>query len=191
MPEEKVTEGKETEEKAGDFDTWVHQYPEYPGLAAGKLVPLHGLLKECVSLARETVEAEFSSFADDPNMQGTIAEMTGPLAAALFHRAATPDQTETMLVALEKGLEWFEAREEKQKAASAKISAEFQNSIGAVLPKPPRRRSPTENLVQSLLNFASDYAMEQFRRQEEEQAAEVEKPIKTFTQEKGSPTPEE
>lgn len=145
MPEEKVTEEEATEEKTGEVK-----------VDSGKLVGLHGLLAECTKLARETVEAEFFLLADDPKMRDTIAKMSCDLAIALFHKASVPDQTETMLAALERGLEWYSAREEEQKAESAKISADFQKSIHEIVP--PRMMTPLESLVRSLLDFAGRYS---------------------------------
>jgi hypothetical protein len=176
MAEEKVTTEEEatTEGKIYEVDS-------------GKLVKLHGLLAECISLARETLEDEFGDLASVQFVGGSLGKLTCDLAIALFNKASTPDQTETMLVALEKGLEWFDAREEKQKAESAQISAEFQKSISAVLPKPPRMATALEILVRNLIDFTSRFAEVELTKLSDE----AEEPIQTFTQEKGSPTPEE
>lgn len=145
MPKEKVTEEKTTEGKIYEVDS-------------GKLVTLHALLTECVSLARQTVEAEFGDLVFVKGIGGSLGKLTCDLATALFHKASTPDQTETMLAALERGLEWYGQWQEKQKAESAKISADFQQSINAVLPKPPRMATALEVLVRNLIEFTSRFA---------------------------------
>lgn len=156
MPEEKVTEEKVTEEKAAEvkpFDSWIYE------VDSGKLVKLHALMNECVSLARETVEAEFGDLA---SIEGdSLGKLTIELAIALFHKASIPDQTETMLAALERGLEWYGQWQEKQKAESAKIDDAFRVSIQEIIP--PRVMTPVESLLRSLLDFASRYSEMELR----------------------------
>jgi len=156
MAEEKTPEEEmRTEEEATEGKIY--------GEDCGRLVTLHGLLAECIKLARETLEDEFGDLASVKD--GSLGKLTCDLAIALFHKASVPDQTETMLAALERGLAWYGQWQEGQKAESAKRNADFQESISAVLPKPPRRRSPLERLMAGLIDFATEYAMEEFERE--------------------------
>lgn len=145
MSDDKVTEEKVTEEEGTEGK--IYQ------VDSGKLVKLHALLKECVSLARETVVGEFGDLAVVKG--SSMGHLTTDLAVALFNKASVPDQTETMLAALERGLEWYGARDEEQKAESAKIDQAFKMSIQDIVP--PRRMAPVERLVRSLLDFATSY----------------------------------
>lgn len=150
---ENVTERKETEVKT---EGKIYE------VDSGKLLTLHSLLAECIKLARETVEGEFGHLA--PLKDGSLGKLTCDLAIALFHKASVPDQTETMLVALERGLEWYSAREEDQKAESAKIDQDFKASIQDIAFKmPPRIMSPSESLMRSLLDFATRYSEKELR----------------------------
>lgn len=189
MAEEKTPEEKvRTEEEATDGKIYE--------MDSGRLVTLHCLLAECIKLARETLEDEFGDLASVKGVGGSLAKLTCDLAIALFHKVATPDQTETMLTALERGLEWYGLWQEGQKAESAKRNEEFRASmsggIQAAMAKPPRTATALEILVRNLIDFTSRFAeVELTKLSDEAEEAIVKKPIETFTQEKGSPTPEE
>lgn len=135
-----------------------------------KAAEMGTLMQECMAIAGKAIEAEFGDLAvvKDGSLGHFSYHLTCDLAVALFHRASAPDQSQIMLDGLEKGLEWYTAWQEKERCESKKRDEEFRASMSGSVPGfvLPRKTSPIERLLNSLMDVVSDFAREAFEKEE-------------------------
>lgn len=108
---------------------------EIPNGEQKRAYKVQALMGESIALARELVESEFYNVGvatDLGKAKRAVMQATCRIAVEVFHKVSAPDQTESLLKMLDRGLEFYAAREDKRKEDDRKEYDNF-NSTDALL----------------------------------------------------------